>query len=260
MDQLTVSWSSLAIALSLVVFALVLSKKMDLDMGWDMILATLRMILQLFVVGFVLGGIFQLDHLLITLLMVAFIVFNAAWNASKRAQGLDNALPAALLSLGLTTVVNLLVLVLSGSVAFVPSQVIPIAGMIAGNSMRAVGLAFTNLRTYFKDRTQQVMERLSLGATPAQASAQVLKDARKASLQPTIDSVRTVGLVTLPGMMSGLMFAGVDPTKAIMYQIMVYFFILSGAFLSVIISTRVISSAFFNDRAQLIELQEEGRQ
>lgn len=259
MDQLQVSWPSLAMASSLVLFALALSRKMDLDMGKDMLVATLRMIVQLFAVGWILGGIFQLDHVLITLVMVAFIVFNAAWNAAKRARGLDRALVAALLSLGLTTAVNLSVLVLSSSVAFVPSQIIPIAGMIAGNSMKAVGLAFTNLRAYYKDRTQQVMERLSLGASPAQASEEVLRDARKASLQPTIDSVRTVGLVTLPGMMSGLMFAGVDPTEAIMYQIMVFFFVLSGAFLSVILSTRIIRDSFFNERAQLIDLGEGGR-
>lgn len=259
MDQLQVSWPSLAMASSLVIFALALSRKMDLDMGKDMLVAVLRMIVQLFAVGWILGGIFQLDHVLITLVMVAFIVFNAAWNAAKRARGLDRALVAALLSLGLTTAVNLSVLVLSSSVAFVPSQIIPISGMIAGNSMKAVGLAFTNLRSYYKDRTQQVMERLSLGASPGQASEEVLRDARKASLQPTIDSVRTVGLVTLPGMMSGLMFAGVDPTKAIMYQIMVFFFVLSGAFLSVIISTRIIRDSFFNDRAQLIDLGEGGR-
>ena len=205
MDQLQVSWPSLAMASSLVLFALALSRKMDLDMGKDMLVATLRMIVQLFAVGWILGGIFQLDHALITLVIVVFIVFNAAWNAAKRARGLDRALVAALLSLGLTTAVNLSVLVLSSSVAFVPSQIIPIAGMIAGNSMKAVGL------------------------------------------------------VTLPGMMSGLMFAGVDPTKAIMYQIMVFFFVLSGAFLSVILSTRIIRDSFFNERAQLIDLGEGGR-
>lgn len=254
MSDLMVSWQSLSLAFSLVLLALALSYRMKLRMGKEMLVAVFRMIVQLIVVGFLLGRVFQMDQVWITLLLVLLLVFNAALNATKRAKGLSHALLASFLALGVTTAVNLLVLVATGSVAFIPAQVIPISGMIAGNAMKAVGLSYSNMRTLFHDRKQPVMERLSLGATPAQASEEVLRAARQAALQPTIDTVRTVGLVTLPGMMSGLMFAGVDPTKAIMYQIMVYFFILSGTFLSVILSTRVIRPSFFNDQAQLIDL------
>ncbi len=114
-------------------------------------------------------------------------------------------------------------------------QVIPIAGMIAGNAMVAVGLCYNNLGQRVISEQQQIQEKLSLGATPKQASAILIRDSIRAALIPTVDSAKTVGLVSLPGMMSGLIFAGIDLVKAIKYQIMVTL-LLSTASLSTIIA------------------------
>lgn len=97
---------------------------------------------------------------------------------------------------------------LSGAIKFVPSQMIPISGMIASNSMVAVGLAYRSLNSQFHDQRQGVLERLALGAGLLDASIAIVREAILTGMSPTIDSAKTVGLVSLPGMMSGLIFAG----------------------------------------------------
>lgn len=134
-------------------------------------------------------------------------------------------------------------------------QVIPIAGMIAGNAMVAVGLCYNNLGQRVISEQQQIQEKLSLGATPKQASAILIRDSIRAALIPTVDSAKTVGLVSLPGMMSGLIFAGIDPVKAIKYQIMVTFMLLSTASLSTIIACYLTYRKFYNSRHQLVVTQ-----
>ena len=151
-------------------------------------------------------------------------------------------------------VLTLAVLVLTGSIEFTPMQVIPISGMVAGNAMVAVGLCYNNLGQRFKSDQQKIQEMLSLGASPKFASAALIRDSIRASLIPTVDSAKTVGLVSLPGMMSGLIFAGIDPVKAIKYQIMVTFMLLSTASLSTIIACYLVLQRAPSPGGQHVEI------
>lgn len=207
------------------------------------------------IVGYVLKYIFNVNHAVLTLLMVLFICFNAAWNAKKRSKYIDKAFISSFIAITTGAGLTLAVLVFSGSIAFVPMQVIPIAGMVAGNAMVAVGLCYNNMGQRFSSEQQQIQEKLSLGATPKMASARLIRESIRASLIPTVDSAKTVGLVSLPGMMSGLIFAGIDPVKAIKYQIMVTFMLLSTASLSTIIAGYLTYRKFFNARHQLVVTQ-----
>ena len=95
------------------------------------------------------------------------------------------------------------------------------------------------------------MERLALGATLRQTAIQVVREAIRTGMSPTIDSAKTVGLVSLPGMMSGLIFAGIDPTKAIMYQIMVIFMLMAATSIGSTIACYLAYPQFFNADMQL---------
>lgn len=210
--------------------------------------------MQLIIVGYVLKYIFNVNHAVLTLLMVLFICFNAAWNAKKRSKYIDKAFISSFIAITTGAGLTLAVLVFSGSIAFVPMQVIPIAGMVAGNAMVAVGLCYNNMGQRFSSEQQQIQEKLSLGATPKMASARLIRESIRASLIPTVDSAKTVGLVSLPDDV-GLIFAGIDPVKAIKYQIMVTFMLLSTASLSTIIAGYLTYRKFFNARHQLVVTQ-----
>ncbi|GKX56064.1 iron export ABC transporter permease subunit FetB [Leminorella grimontii] len=252
MSQHNITNESLALSMLLVLVAILISHKEKLALEKDILWSIGRAVVQLIIVGYVLKYIFELNNAALTVLMVLFICFNAALNAKKRSRYIDRAFAISFVSITTGAVLTLVVLVLSGSIEFVPMQVIPISGMIAGNAMVAVGLCYNNLGQRFSSERQQIQEMLSLGATPRMASDRLIRDSIRASLIPTVDSAKTVGLVSLPGMMSGLIFAGIDPVMAIKYQIMVTFMLLSTASLSTIIACYLGYRKFYNQRHQLV--------
>ncbi|WNN43682.1 MULTISPECIES: iron efflux ABC transporter permease subunit FetB [Winslowiella] len=251
MSQHNITNESLALALMLVVIALLVSGKEKLGLEKDIVWSVARAVVQLILVGYVLKYIFDLNNGWLTVLMVLFICVNASLNARKRSRNIGNALMISFVAITVSTTSTLTILVLSGSIEFVPMQVIPISGMIAGNAMVAVGLCYSNLNQRFADNQQKILEMLSLGASVKLASAKLIRDSIRAAMIPTVDAAKTVGLVSLPGMMSGLIFAGIDPVKAIKYQIMVTFMLLGTASLSTIIAGYLAYRRFFNARAQL---------
>ncbi|KAB7896863.1 iron export ABC transporter permease subunit FetB [Rouxiella sp. S1S-2] len=251
MNQHNITNESLALALVLVVVALLVSKKEKLGLEKDIIWSVARAVVQLIVVGYVLKYIFELNNDWLTVLMVLFICVNAALNAQKRSRNIDNGFIISFIAITVGTLLTLSVLILSGSIEFLPMQVIPISGMIAGNAMVAVGLCYSNLNQRFADNQQKILEMLSLGAGSKLASGSIIRDSIRSAMIPTVDAAKTVGLVSLPGMMSGLIFAGIDPVKAIKYQIMVTFMLLATASLSTIIAGYLAYRRFYNDRVQL---------
>ncbi|WP_459177500.1 iron efflux ABC transporter permease subunit FetB [Ewingella americana] len=251
MNQHNITNESLALALILVVVALLVSKKEKLGLEKDIIWSVARAIVQLVIVGYVLKYIFELNNGWLTVLMVLFICVNAALNAKKRSRNIDNGFVISFIAISVGTTLTLVVLLLSRSIEFLPMQVIPISGMIAGNAMVAVGLCYSNLNQRFIDNQQKILEMLSLGASTKMASGSIIRDSIRAAMIPTVDAAKTVGLVSLPGMMSGLIFAGIDPVKAIKYQIMVTFMLLATASLSTIIAGYLSYRRFYNERAQL---------
>ncbi|WP_225884266.1 ABC transporter permease [Lacticaseibacillus mingshuiensis] len=250
-NDLIVSPTALLFAVALVAIALIINFHEKIGLEKEMLVGVVRAVIQLTVVGYVLTYIIKVDRAPLTFLMMAIIIFNAALNARKRANGIPHAFAISLLAITVATGVTIVLLVLAHAVKFTPSQIVPISGMIASNAMVAIGLCYRNMNTSFHDQRQAVLERLALGATLKQASIGIVHEAIRTGMSPTIDSAKTVGLVSLPGMMSGLIFAGVDPTKAIMYQIMVTFMLLAATSLGSVIACYLAYPRYYNEDLQL---------
>ncbi|TOY84935.1 iron export ABC transporter permease subunit FetB [Levilactobacillus brevis] len=250
--NLAVNNQSLLLALGLVVIALAIGWKEKLGIDRDMIIGVVRAVIQLFVVGYLLKSVFRVNNLWLTLILILIIIFNAGYNAKQRSNGIPRSLPISIAAIFLSTGVTLGVLMLAGAIRFIPAQMIPISGMIASNSMVAIGLCYRNLNAQFKQERQAVLEKLALGADLKDASRDILRDSIKTGMQPTIDSAKTVGIVSLPGMMSGLIFAGVDPVRAIKYQIMVTFMLMSATSIGSVLACYWAYKGFYNERKQLI--------
>ncbi|CAM2733447.1 YbbM seven transmembrane helix protein [Streptococcus acidominimus] len=242
---------SLSLVFGLVLLAMAISQKEKLGISKDIVMAVIRTVIQLVFVGYVLKYVFQASNILLSLLMVLVILFNAILQANKRNPNKAGKFWQPFLALLTSTGVTLSILILSGAIKMIPSQVIPISGMLASNAMTAIGLSYRSMYRLFNDTRQQVLEKLTLGATVKLASQEILRESIKTGIQPTIDSAKTVGLVSLPGMMSGLIFAGVDPVHAIRYQIMVMFMLLSATSLASVIASYAAYKTYFNERSQL---------
>lgn len=251
-QSLEINNISLLLSTALLLIAILVAYKEKLGLGNDILIAGVRALVQLFIIGYVLEYIFAVDNFFLTLIMVLFMVFNASFNAHKRSEGIPNSLVISLTSIGAGTAITLTILVFSGSIDWIPSQIVPITGMIASNAMVAIGLTFRSLNSKFTDQRQQVLEKLALGATERQASATVISESVKTGMAPSIDSTKTVGLVSLPGMMSGLIFAGVSPTVAIRYQIVIMFMLISVTSISSILASYMAYRNFYNEQKQLM--------
>lgn len=249
--NLEISNFSLAIAAVLVMISIGINMKEKLGMTKDIIYSIIRAIIQLVIVGYVLKYIFQVDNIFLTLAMVLVMIFNASMNAKKRNDNLENGFRHSFVAIGASTVITLGMLLLAGAIKFIPSQIVPISGMIASNSMIAIGLCYRTMAAQFHDQRQQVLEKLALGADIKLASYPILRSSIKTAMQPTIDSAKTVGIVSLPGMMSGLIFAGVDPVHAIKYQIMVTFMMLAATGLGSVIAGYLSYREYYNEYSQL---------
>ncbi|MDO5302040.1 MAG: iron export ABC transporter permease subunit FetB [Tissierellia bacterium] len=243
---------ALLISSSLVMISLFFSYWQKLKLEKEVIVGVLRAIVQLVAVGYVLEYIFGIDNPIYTTLLIAFMIFNASYNAAKRGKGIVNALPISFLSIAVGASITLSVLVFSGSIAYEPYQVIPVSGMIVGNAMVALGLSYKRMLAQFKDKRQEVETKLALGAGILPSSIEIIRESIKTGMLPTIDSAKTLGIVSLPGMMTGLILAGTPPLNAIKYQIMVTFMLLSTTSISSFIACYLSYKGFFNERKQLI--------
>lgn len=251
MKNVAINNWSLIFAFTLVLVSIIISAKERLGLEKDTIISVIRAVIQLIIVGYILKYIIHLNNVLLTLAMTLIIIFNAAYNAMKRDPNPDRKFWHSLIAELVGSYLVLAILIFSGAIKPLPMQVIPITGMIAGNEMVAVGLCYKTLNASFHDQRQQVLEKLALGADIKLASQTILRRSIKTAMQPTIDSAKTVGLVNLPGMMSGLIFASVDPVYAIKYQIMITFMLLAATALGSVIAGYLAYKNYFNSRLQL---------
>lgn len=247
--------TSLIMVSSLVLVTLFFSYWQKLKLEKEIMIGAIRAVIQLVLVGYVLEYIFGLKNPIFTTLLLLFMIFNASYNAAKRGKVIKNSLVISFLSIGVGTLVTLAILVLSKTIQYDAYQVIPVSGMIVGNAMVALGLSYKQIAADFKNKREEVETKLSLGADILPSSIEIIRDSIKTGMQPTIDSAKTLGIVSLPGMMTGLILAGTSPMVAIKYQIMVTFMLLSTTSISSFIACYLSYKCFFNHRKQLISIK-----
>jgi putative ABC transport system permease protein len=210
------SWSFIGLSI-------LISNWQGLEMEKDIMISAIRAFVQLFFTGYVLQFIFKAESPYLTIGVLAIMTLIAGKDASKRGKGIENTFLIVTLSIAMGEIITLGILLLIGVISFTPSEAIPLSGMILGNSMVAASLALDRLKGSMNQRKAEVEALLALGASPRQAVTNVLKETLKAAIIPTVDRLKTMGIVSLPGMMSGLILAGQDPTNAVKYQIVVMF-------------------------------------
>ncbi len=207
------------------------------------VVAVSRMTVQLLLVGFYLGIIFELNSPLLTLgwLLVMLTVSCITTINSSNLRWRCFILPM-LVALALGTAIPLLFftgVLLAGTPLFSPRYLIPIGGMIMGNCMNANIIGIKSFYSGMRDREEEYCYRLSQGATCAEAWAPFMRKALENALAPTLASIATIGLVALPGMMTGTILGGAAPAVAIKYQIAIMLAILCGSSLTVYLALAI---------------------
>ncbi|WP_409367044.1 ABC transporter permease [Lysinibacillus sp. 38-6] len=249
------TYTSLSLTLIFVLIPLVLSKTFKLDLEKDTVIATIRSIIQLLAVGYILKFVFDAGSPIYIFLMVALMILAATLNARKKGKGIKGITWKIVFTLVTVEIVTQGVLLGFGIVPTTAQYIIPISGMLIGNSM-VLSILFLNRFTAEITSHQNEIELiLSLGGTPKQAIHRQLINAIKASMIPTIESQKTIGLVQLPGMMSGQIIGGADPIQAVQFQLLIIFALLTTATLSSIMIGFLSYPVLFNDRLQMLEMK-----
>ncbi len=253
---LEISWIRLAIGYLFVLLVLATARRWKIGRTGEILIATVRMTVQLIAVGYVLEFIFARPNVWITLLAFAVMETFAIRNIFARVKlttppALRRVIVMSMLC-GTVGVVFVFLLVIIGiDPWYAPRYFIPIGGMVIGNSMTGIALGYERLATGIQQNAERVEAALMLGATPAAAAHHYARDAFSAAIMPTINAMVGMGIVFLPGMMTGQILSGSAPTLAIRYQIAIMLGILGSVTLTVFLMTEFGYRTFFTSDCRL---------
>lgn len=247
-------------SLVLLVIAAALSRMRSLGLEKDLAIAAIRGGIQIMAMGFVLFLVFQLEDLLLWTVVLAFIasmVSVASYTSGKRAKELPQPINASFMGIALATVVTLGTMLALRVLPTRPEFVIPIAGMVVGNSMNSTSLALNRLVSEVRSHRPKIEARLLLGADAETALHPHVRSSVRSALIPTVDSLKTLGIVFIPGGMTGMLMGGVDPIWAAQYQLVIFFMIFCSGTIATTVSTLLAMRQLSSNGVTLIDLPEE---
>lgn len=251
----TISNTSMLFLLVFVFIPVSLSYMYSLGLSKSITWASIRGVAQLFLIGYILTYLFALPPNIGITFMLFVMMTIATFHASKKGIGIPKVK-----SMIFMIILGVELLILSmwlgfDMISFTSEQVIPMSGMVIGNSMVAIGLALDRMKNEFQEGRGKILAALALGAKPQQASKIIVRKIVRSAMIPNVDSLKTVGLVQLPGMMTGLILAGVPPIDAIRYQIVISLSIFTCVSISAMLVTVLLYRHFFTRNMQLIEIK-----
>ena len=224
-----VGYAGLAASLVLVVIALAISWRLRLRLERDLVVSVARGLVQLLIVGAALAIIIDPQTSLAwSWLWVAGIVVFAAATNKRRAPAVPGLFWIALAANGVTAAVGFGVAFGLGIFPVEGRTLVPIAGMLVGNAMKSGIVVAERLVESLADGRAEVEARLALGQPWTKASRPIVRGALRTALSPQIENTKALGIVFLPGAMTGLILAGVDPVDAVLVQLALMYLILGG--------------------------------
>lgn len=234
-----------------VVVTMLLSMWRKLGLEKDIAVGTVRSSIQLLAIGYVLLFVFRTENPLLIIVIICIMISVAVWNATQRAKPLTGVLWRIALAIVTTETAAMGMLLLLRLVEPTPQYIIPLSGMVVHNAMIVCGLFFNQMKREVDASLGEIETLLALGATARQAVQEPLKRAVRASMIPTIDSMKTVGLVQLPGMMTGMIIAGASPLEAVRYQILITFLFSASSAVTAILLSGLSYNLWFTKDEQL---------
>ena len=232
MNASEISFYALAFAYLLLLFPLGVFVWYGITLVSDTLLSVVRMTIQLLFVGFYLHLVFQWNNPALNLLWIAVMVLVAdasiMRNCGLHIRRFVFPLAVALLAGVFIPLLFFLLVIIRPDPVMDARYVIPIAGMILGNCLRADIVGINGFYNGINKREKIYLDALAAGATRHEAVLPFLREALETALRPTIATMATIGIVSLPGMMTGVILGGANPMTAIKYQVAIMIAIFSG--------------------------------
>jgi len=238
----------------LLLIILAIMKKSKINQTKLLLVASVRMTVQLVLAGLVLTYIFDNPHpIFVIIYLIAMITFSVHRVLSKHSNINKKFKLAITISLAFSGVFVLgyFVMAVIGESFFNPQYTIPLAGMIIGNSMTGVTLGMRTFTENIKNQRNKIEALQNLGVTPKKILLPFVNDSLETALLPTMNNMLGMGIISLPGMMTGQILSGTEPTTAIMYQIAIMIAICTAVCLAVFCSLNFGYKSLYNNRNQI---------
>ncbi|HVJ07719.1 MAG TPA: iron export ABC transporter permease subunit FetB [Acidisarcina sp.] len=250
-SQLGLGAAECIAAAVIALLAMVLARRRGVDMLGDLPLALLRGIAQVVAVGAILAALLHGPQWT-SLIVLSIMMIAAATIVRRRAKSIPRAFTLALISIFVGAGSVIAIMVALGVIPLRITILIPVGSMIIANTMNTQALFLDRFRGELKSHVGEIESALALGATPDAASIRYLQAAYKASLIPSIDNVRSLGIVWIPGLMAGMILSGSSPVYAALYQFVVITTIFSAAAITCLTASYLITGRVFTEHQQLL--------
>ncbi|QKT05704.1 iron export ABC transporter permease subunit FetB [Mycoplasma sp. OR1901] len=252
-----ISYLRLGFAYLYLVAVLIIVLLIKLKRIKNILISAIRMSVQLFLMGYTLGYIIENPNPFITIgiliVMEAFAIFSIFRKFKvKMSSKLKLITAISMLAGTVSSIVYFLFVVVGVKVWYDPQYSIPLAGMLIGNSMTGISLGVKVLVEDMAKSRDEIEQKLIFGATPKQATKDIILKAFDSAIMPTLNSMLGMGIIFLPGMMTGQILSGVDPVNAILYQIAIMLGILASVSITVLLSLEFGYRTYFNKNHQFI--------
>lgn len=246
----------LAIGLVFILIAGLSSLHYSLKLEKDLFIGTVRTFVQLFLLGYVLKFVFNLNNMYLVLLVFCLMTIFAAWTIygrvkEKKISFFTPVLVSMMISF-FSVAYIVTAVIINVEPWWEPRYFIPLGGMVIGNSMNAIAIALERMLGDMRNNHQEIEMRLCLGADSIEASKDIVRNAMQAGMIPSINSMMAVGMVFIPGMMTGQILGGSDPLIAIKYQIVVMVMITGATAIGTLLAILLVRKRCFNKAGQLI--------
>ena len=248
-----VSLGQVAAALALVAIAIAVSFWRGAGLESDIGVAVVRSFIQLTAIGFVITFIFDQDEIVFVVALIAVMVGFGALTARHRASKVPDVLLPLVVALGVAATATLGLVVALDVFEPEPRFLVPVGGMVVGNSMTAAAVALNRLGDDVNDSARRIEATLALGATATQAAAPIVRRSLRSGMITLVDSTKTTGLIFFPGTMVGMLLAGADPEDAVRLQLILLYTLLGSVALAGLISVGLAYRNFFTADHQLRE-------
>jgi putative ABC transport system permease protein len=252
---IAVDWWDVSIGLGLVAVAIGLASFQGFGLEKDIIVGTIRSILQLLFIGYALVYIFMITSVWLTSGILLVMGLIAAYTARGR---IKKPYPKAIPILWFSLIVGTFVAVafitriaIRDPQALSARYLVPLGSMVIGNALNGLSLAGERFRAELIAQRDRVECLLAMGATSARAAADCARASFVAGMIPTINMMMVIGLIQIPGIMTGQVLAGVDPIYAARYQLLVLFMLLGGKVIVLSIALRLGGLRYFTPAHQL---------
>ena len=255
MSAVDLSLWSLAGAAALVLLNGLLSVWLRLGLGKQLAIASVRSVVQLMILGYVLVPVFSIAHPALVLglgsVMVALAGRAAIQRTGKRFGGDVLIGVVSMFMAAVPTTLFATTVLIEIEPFWTPQYAIPLLGMILGNTLTGVSLGIDRVLTGVTDRRGEIELFLAFGARPWDAARPLAAEALRTGMVPILNSMTVVGLVTIPGMMTGQILAGTEPALAARYQILILFLIAAAVALGTLAAVLLTVRRMFDEAGRL---------